>query len=604
MTSTHETSPKRQPSEFVTEQEAEDLSGYYLELIDSQLRFLSMPLHAGDTVKTRTAEQFSDKLVVGLPLPDPNTIAMLVASDDPRAEDMQTILTVPTDTGFPLMIDKTDNSFWCNFFYLKEGDVLQPVRTDTPIRVHGILPNMQVLDGRQDGLEAIFPKNVRLNRIAASKWITKELFADAGLTVPRGFILGEEATAGEIASIIKRVASGDPAGLVIKANMSSEGEHVKMFPAKNVREAGEYAEYMLNEGHDVIVEERILPYALPVKDGDLPVDYNLRIITTLGKYPKIVASEVRTSAMSGDPVNVARGAGAYPVYKLHEHLPEEVLSNAYNAALIGSEVLVEAAGGAEGPELFQFVGFDIIPAQNGQVYILEINPMGGGIGTLTRLAKGVPPEGIVTKLLPAIRQTLHNAQDSKTPDGRSLRRLPLDSLAYEVAGYTLYDVKQHERVLHLMKEALQFFPYHPAYRQIVAHTYYAAGYYKQASEWYAEAEMYAPSDTRITILAAMSALLAGDLEDVLGILDENISGKSIEDEVCIAGLRALTLLRSTDDLGGAISEFSDHYPEPISKRGARRELLRMQYELDSLVLEKTSLLNDPFAIPDWLSLLY
>jgi tetratricopeptide (TPR) repeat protein len=346
------------------------------------------------------------------------------------------------------------------------------------------------------------------------------------------------------------------------------------------------------------VEERILPYAISVGEDEKPIDYNFRVITSLGKYPKIVAAEVRASEMSYGPVNVARGADAYPAYKLLEYLPDEVLSSVYEAALIGSEVLREAVGGDGGSELLQLVGFDIIPSQDGKAYILEINPSGGGIGTLSKLAHGTPPDGIVTRFFPDTMPLLEENRDEKTAKGRSLQRLPLDSSGYEVAGYTLHDAREYERALLLLSDALDIFPGQTEYRKMVAQTYFSAGHYDRASEWFAVSEMYSPGDTRVNLLAATAAFLTGDLEDVQGILDEISTPKTFQDLIGIADIRALVEFHETNDLTRAVRVLQEQFPELLSEKEAEEEILHLSARFERLQSHKIELPRDPFNQSD------
>jgi hypothetical protein len=181
------------------------------------------------------------------------------------------------------------------------------------------------------------------------------------------------------------------------------------------------------------------------------VDYNFRVITTLGRNPEVIDAEIRYQQKSNQPVNRATGAGAVRTDSLEDpELIERVHATAQKAV---SAVYQHIRETNEPEALPDFIGVDLIPDTERNVYVLEVQCGPGGFGTLTSIDRQ-PLDGIPNVLIPAQMQALREPFSNRQPiNPETLQRLPIHEEA-AIIQYRAHCIngnnKAAERVLYTL----------------------------------------------------------------------------------------------------------------------------------------------------------
>ncbi|HZE87315.1 MAG TPA: hypothetical protein VE090_03860 [Methylomirabilota bacterium] len=214
------------------------------------------------------------------------------------------------------------------------------------------------------------------------------------------------------------------------------------FPHVIIDRAKQYIKENGKKSQAFLIEERIDPPPAPglakhikelrdktdLKDWEYrefqpeDLDFNFRVITTLSLQPEIIDAEVRYHLKDDQPVNVSKGAGALRTHVLQD--PELVAKAHATARQAVAAVYRHVQKKGEAQSLPNFVGVDLIPGQDGKVYVMEVQGGPGGFGTLAEI-DGKPNQAISKVLIPAQEKVLQKHVKNRKPiHPEHLRSIP------------------------------------------------------------------------------------------------------------------------------------------------------------------------------------
>lgn len=580
---------------LISRQEAAGLALRYSAYLKHLAVGLCLPKYEStDVVSVYGPEEFSEKRLLGFMLPDEIALVTLAASHIPGNEDLEVIITVPTERGLSMYHNNADNTFWSNFFYRREGTIIRPVYTTEPIRVHAAFPVDSTIDGSQEAFSKLFPKSGAIAEIGQSKQQTKDFLQNVGIRVPSGGFLSEDDPK-KIDEILFEIANLGVSGFVVKPDERSEGDGVRMFSTDEATTAREYARELIKSGSSVVIEERIKPFVLQKKEGEQEVDYNLRVITIPGKYPKIVEAEVRYADVSDKPINVARGARVLFSHELLESVPEDVLARMYDVALLGTEAFVSYVEGIDS-EILPLLGWDIIPDEEGNPVVIEVNPCHpGGLGTLTRKYHS-PPKGVSEKLLPAVQSYPIREHDQKGIRERSLRMLDLTYVSYEFLGSIMLDSKEYSGALNLLHRGIQKNGNQPSYYKVAGDVYWNTNNFEKAQKMYALARIFNPDNPEYMLRTVEAALASRNYDLALVNIDSRMDLENSEQRERALFAEAAARYGLTGDRESVVSFLLDMYPFEIDGAYAIDLMAQIERWLSIEPLEAIVIPGDPFEM--------
>lgn len=360
-------------------------------------------IEVNNTISQRDAEEYRDILSLGIVGDNMHSLAIAVSSEDPPTDPkIATVLIPRTDDGWPLYIGE-DKQLLTDFFYTVEDKSLFPVSTSAPIPLHGVLYQYSHELPDYTGEDPLYDEFKVLMNITEDKNTMREILRDANIRIPSGHFIENSPTVNipyEIASFLER--ENGLADFVVKGTTGSQGTYVKMFTQDTVTDAEQFAKELLDNGQNVLLEERILPYSLDLADeeGNIysaeSVDYNLRVLVTSDQDPQVIDAEIRFGSFGQEPINISRGAKALRPQGV---IPQDLLDKAYEISRQATKATITAAELPEGT--LGVIGTDVIIDKLGQPYIIEVNAgCVGGFSTLCSLDQK-PLTSVKEKLIPA-----------------------------------------------------------------------------------------------------------------------------------------------------------------------------------------------------------
>lgn len=521
-------------------------------------------IKVSEKVEVRDASLYDNRRTLGLSGFGADSLAIVASSETPEGLSetglpVATLLIVPKEDGLPLYIDRDNRTMWSDFFYVCEGGILKPIKTSQPIPIDGLYP---MYDSKRDfdGLEEYLPMNARLFNTTNDKWRTREIFAEAGIRIPRGELI----TQGELSSAKERIEAiiqNNPnlKGLVIKGNGGSGGTLVKMFSIESPGEAEAYVRHLIDKGYDVIVEERILPLQAPIDqgygvrlDGDR-VDYNLRVLVTLGEEPQVIDSEIRYDLKGDSPINIHQGAHAV---RSGEVLDPITMRDVNRIAKRATYSLWNATSDRRSNET-GFVGIDIIVDDSGRPYVIEANSGAvGGFGTLCRLDRK-PLTSIAEILIPSAEPFLFdNFQRRKNPG--VLDKMPLHASDYTTLGFAFLSTKNFPKAEQYLTKALEINPVSTQLLINMATLNLFTKNYERALEYAQRAWETDPTDLYNTAVIADCFRRLGRYQEGIDFIDARIEEGKISDLiVCQRAALEIVMNSNEDEARKIIRKYRD-----------------------------------------------
>ena len=342
------------------------------------------------------ASSFQDKLTLGIGTEfAPDKFALFMAgSKQPEIEGKKEIipmLLLPRDEGTAVLKDPKSKAIFTDGFWVCQDKTIRYMKPDKPLALDGLITLQDQVPYR--GSESFLDTNERLDPVTINKQHTKEILTNAGVLVAPGiFIEHTDSTDVHQKFTHLNKAFDISDGIVVKDNCGDYGSGVKLFQPTELDKAEAYTKQLMEEGKDVVVEKRIVPMA-PVKTRRLQnefkidsPDHNTRTLVTLSPQdPHTIDAIERIKEMSGDPVNVSKGAIAL---RLDEIYTPSIREKIYRTAEAATKAVCREIAKSQNEVMMGFARIDTIVDKNGDVYVLEVNAgLVGGTEGLTQLDK-------------------------------------------------------------------------------------------------------------------------------------------------------------------------------------------------------------------------
>ncbi len=331
--------------------------------------------------------------------------------DDSSDRPISTLLILPTENGAGILKDKRTGNFYADSFWLCEDGAFTYVKTTEPIPLDVLDVTYNEKLGNS-GMWSYTARHRELARVADDKRLTKELLKKAGLRVPEGIYLtrGDRDYTEQIDDFL---IANPGKGIVVKPNSAMGGNGVGLFDGEDTQAIKDHARNLLEKGHPVHVEERIVPPRTDRLGTDSDeVDYNFRMLTTLDSdSPHVIDGEIRYAAMSSDPVNVSQGAGVARIDTLED---PELAARLNRVAESATRALCRQVL-REDEQMFGLIGVDLAVDSEKNIYVFEENTISvGGFSTLVTLDKK-PLEAVRDVLIPSATSTLEEGFQGRVP---------------------------------------------------------------------------------------------------------------------------------------------------------------------------------------------
>lgn len=351
-------------------------------------------------------DEYRNKTTLGLIGGGESTVAILASSQEAGlsadAPQLEVLLIRPFLESSSVLIDREKNRLWADFFWVCRDNNFQPVHTDAPIPLDGAI---MMPYGREEYelYGNYFKNNLAVFDLTEDKFATTSIWAEHGIVVPDEALLQK----GDEPDPVRRQIEDffvKKKGVVVKGNGGAHGDLVRMFTEDQTEAAFEYAQYLMGEGYEVILQERVITFSPEeieemTKYGDPIPDFNFRVLVTLEEVPRVIDVEIRADKFSQNPVNISKTARAVRI---------PATANSYwslvgGVARMATKVLVDAVGRGN---LIGTMGIDILTDGQDHPVCIEANVGNvGGYGTLCRLDRG-PLAGVANTLIPSAEPVL------------------------------------------------------------------------------------------------------------------------------------------------------------------------------------------------------
>lgn len=407
------------------------------ELMKKMLGNLKLDIPVSETVDVRDASFFTDRLTHAYTGMQDIPTAILAASE-PAEAPVSVLLVTPKEEESGLLVDDT-GKFWSDSFWMIEDGVMRYVRPSEPVP----LDHLSVeFDSERPDIAATLSEQQanshRFDALTRDKQRVKEILHGTGIRVPDGtyFELGDEE---EVAVQVTEALAELGDEVVLKKNNGESGNHVTAWKTTEPSAHDHIGELLAAPEYQdtgFILEERIrpLPNAMlakklnehfeerdPTRSETITaddVDYNIRVITTVGNDPEVVDAEIRFNLKADKdtfPVNISKGA---LVSRMDAIEDPEVVARIYDTAKRVTQAIY-AEIGADEEQLACIAGIDLMLDENGEVVVIEGNGFrSGGFATLTKEDKK-PLLGITQTLIPSyvpVLQTAHDQRPTALPE--------------------------------------------------------------------------------------------------------------------------------------------------------------------------------------------
>jgi len=326
----------------------------------------------------RTTHSQDGALIYGITGLTAELVAHLVGADGARLGDrpIRTIL-IPPVLGGSLRCSADGQPAASTYFECSDGVIVLVVASE-PLPIHGL--NAAYNYAQDSDLQRVdsgwLVNPPALSAVTRSKVGLKTHLRSLEIRTPASTCLdlstGTDVLRGQLSAFVE--AHGSEGGFVIKPDGGSLGLGVRLFGASQIDEAMIFIDQVsANEG-SLLVEQRILPSVLSINGHR--VDWNLRVLCTLGPEPEIILSSVRYKALGSGPVNWAQGAYGADLSQFSEQY--EVSTEAIHETASAAAGLVRSLYLDEfGHSPCGYVGIDCIHDVSGEVHVLEVN--GGAV---------------------------------------------------------------------------------------------------------------------------------------------------------------------------------------------------------------------------------
>lgn len=397
---------------------------------------------------------------------DPTTIATFVSSEANK-QPISTVFIVPTEIHSGLLAHDESNRLFTDSFWEKKGNELRHITPHKPVPLDGVGVNLDLGIKIDPVIKAHYPETVyKFMARSEDKNSTKQILEAAGIRVPRGILinpLDPAADGEEMNTRFKNFSESLPEGkeVVFKPNNGVCGENVIMgdpYSETFFQQVNTMLQKLSRETESFpfLVEERIIPPSLPALIKNINsyldrvdlqhnkeratmdnIDFNFRILLTLGYDPQVIDAEIRFGEKGNGPINISKNAKALRTDALED---PELVGQIYTTAQKAIKAMYQANYVQGDPfSTPLFVGVDIIldsHAQN-ECVVNEVQFGPGGFGTLAKIDKK-PNTGIANVFIPTQVTSLKSRFESRQPiKPGELRRLPLDG-EEELVRYRSY----------------------------------------------------------------------------------------------------------------------------------------------------------------------
>jgi hypothetical protein len=430
--------------------------------IQNTLTQLGLPIEVQPGTEQRDASHYKSQMTFGYVYDHSEDLLTAFASSGTKNPPVSTVYIAPTPDHSGLLREETTNQLYTDSFWAtekkqaEEKPVIKHILPTQPIPLDGIFANPEDPVG-----EHVAEMSREIFELTNNKHETKQVLAAEGINVPQGICIAPTMTRGEVERSYTNFISNIPpeSEIVFKPNTGySHGNRVVLgdgYSPPFTREVNHHIRALSREGNSFLFEERIVPppsQPLAQKINDhldkidpdgtqyarlqpTDVDYNFRVITTLERNPEVIDAEIRYQQKSNTPVNSAKGAGVVRTDSLQD---PELVESVYDTARKAVSAVYQHLSESGNPEsLAEFIGVDLIPDRERNVYVMEVQWGPGGFGSLARIDEN-PIQGIKDVLMPAQAEALQDQFSKRQPEReRNLQRLPEDKTT-EIIRYRSY----------------------------------------------------------------------------------------------------------------------------------------------------------------------
>lgn len=399
----------------------------YLKEVLKSLKVGYIPVRP--SIHQEDADLYRDRKVIAITGMNESSLSLALSGGTKKGQaplDAAVILPAPLagESGF---LTDSQGQLFCDSFWIFQDGAMKYIQPSQPIPVD-LVSTMFDENREQAHFKRANESQKKLHDLSDDKVKTKRILEERGIPVPLGIYVDLDRDALEQ---VDKFIGANPQleGYVHKSPSGAHGEGVIIFSRDQVEEFRSFVdEYYRHREKQVIVEERIIPRpleSLREKRYRIPesaeVDYNFRILVSLGKNPKVIDGEVRFKKSDTHPVNITYIYGGARAALLNVVEDEAMLAEMFHVSEEAVRILMEEAGVEEAEGAV--AGADIITRDG--VYVMEVNAGGpiGGFGTLTRLHHGQAPL-VRERLMPIweeqAEQNFMNRRAFKASDSKRL----------------------------------------------------------------------------------------------------------------------------------------------------------------------------------------
>lgn len=405
---------------------AETYMGGQAKIVRKYIERIGLDLPVQDTAEEKDAGFFRDRKTYAYTAMNEIPLAIMASSEAP-GQDISVLLITPKEDESGILTDPTTGRFFSDSFWMVEDGVVKHIRPTQPVPIDHLA--MEFDPDREDIAAQVREQQetmYRFDDLTYDKERVKELMAQAGIAVPRGIFI-EGGDIDEVMADFDAASTMFHGGIVFKENEGSGGVNVTRWDTEDPTMRERFLDVLgrtHNPERSYVVEELIRPkpnaeiarlvYDEYVK-GDPTlgpsaitandVDYNFRILTTLGEDPEVIDAEVRFQHINAFPINVAKNAFVARLDVLKD--PELVIRLEEAAKKMTAAVYGEVSGGRTSEA--SYCGVDLMLSADDEIVGIEVNSFrSGGFSSLTKV-DGQPLAGISEIALPAFAPALEES---------------------------------------------------------------------------------------------------------------------------------------------------------------------------------------------------